>query len=328
MIKHGNKILLVATMLLFALSCTDEVDDDVDDGNWIRKSSFEGVGRSGAVAFVVGDKAYVGLGYDGDDYLVDFWSYDPDQNFWQRVADFPGEGRTSAVAFSIGNKGYVGTGYDGIYKLKDFWEYNASTNSWQQIQDFGGSARINSIAFSANDKGYVGTGYDGNYLKDFWEYDPSTGNWEQIVSLKGEKRESGLAMTIDGQVFVGTGTNNGLYETDFWQFDPSNIDWIEKTELDDDDDYEIIRSNAVSFSVGEYGYTVTGSYSSNLTTTWQYDPGLDTWSEKTSFEGSAREEAVAFTVKGRAYVALGKNGSSRYDDIWEFDPTQELDEDD
>ncbi|MEL7005628.1 MAG: galactose oxidase, partial [Bacteroidota bacterium] len=80
-------LLLVAAGLV---ACGgDDSDDVVEDGNWIRRSSFEGVGRSGGISFVIGDRAYVGLGYDGDDYLTDFWSYNATDDFWQRADSFP-----------------------------------------------------------------------------------------------------------------------------------------------------------------------------------------------------------------------------------------------
>jgi len=323
----GMAALLISTLLM---SCVDNDDDEsaVEDGNWIKRSSFEGVARSGAVAFVVGDKAYVGLGYDGDDYLTDFWSYDPEKNFWQEVASFPGVGRSGAVAFAAAGKGYVGTGYDGDDELKDFWSYNPDTDSWEQVEDYGGSARIHAVAFSSNDKGYVGTGFDGNYLKDIWEYSPESNTWGQVVSVKGEKRYEAVAFEADGNIYLGTGTNNGIYQTDFWAFDGSNIDWVQMEDLETDDDYTVIRQSAVAFSLGEFGYITTGTSGSNLSTTWEYDPVLDTWDEKTAFEGSARQGAVAFTVNDRAFVALGSSSSSRFDDVWEFKPLEEYDEED
>ena len=64
-------------------SCLNDDDDEDLVGNWIKSSDFEGVTRSGAVSFTIGELAYVGLGFDGDDYLQDFWSYDPGSNFWR-----------------------------------------------------------------------------------------------------------------------------------------------------------------------------------------------------------------------------------------------------
>ena len=100
-----------------------ESDDDSDSdyvGNWIELSDFEGLPRTDAVAFTIGNKAYLGTGYDGTDRLKDFWEYDPLVNQWTKKTDFPGAARNGAVGFGTNSKGYIGTGFDGVDKLNDF----------------------------------------------------------------------------------------------------------------------------------------------------------------------------------------------------------------
>lgn len=331
--KWGLGIMLVTILVM--TSCNDDSDDtEVTDGNWMELSDYEGNTRSSAVAFVLGDKAYVGTGYNGaeDEYNSDFWSYDPILNYWSSISDFPGPARSSAIAFTIGNKGYIGTGYDGLDNLKDFWEYDATNDTWTQLADFPGTARRGAIGFSIDGYGYVGTGYDGSDTKDFYRYNPSLNSWVQIPSIGGSKRTDATAFIIDGIAYIGTGTHNGAYEYDFWSFDPSLLEnekfpWVEKTSLDDEDyDYsDVIRQGTVSFVNEDYGYIATGSNGSIISTVWEYDPIYDTWSEKTSFEGTARTDAVGFSINNRMFVATGRNSSSYFDDIWELDPntTQE-----
>ena len=328
------KTMMQACLLLcavFLIGCDDDSEDDSVIGNYIKRSDFEGVARSGAINFQIGAKAYVGLGYDGDDYLSDFWEYDPDLNFWKRLADFPGVSRTNAVAFATNNKGYIGTGYDGSDELKDFWEYDPTSNTWTQVASFGGSARYGAVAFGVNNKGYVGTGYDGNFLKDFWEYDPSANAWNQIVSIPGSKREEAVAFVIDGLAYVGTGSNNGVHVQDFWEFNPTTGVWTQKQDLDEDDDYRIDRSSGVAFAMNGFGYVGLGSFFSHLGDFWEYDPVTDTWVEKTNLideAASSRSDAVAFAIGNRAFLATGRNGSIRFDDMWEFVPSEDFDEDD
>jgi len=152
---------------------------------WTKKADFPGNTQIDAVGFSIGNKGYIGMGWDGFDYsgnlpLSDFWEWDQATNVWTRKADFEGTMRSAAVGFSIGNKGYIGTGWGGFdyYSssppLRDFWEWDQATNVWTKKADFEGNARSGAVGFSIGDKGYIGMGGDGNSnLKDFWEYDPN-----------------------------------------------------------------------------------------------------------------------------------------------------------
>ncbi|MFN7117672.1 MAG: Kelch repeat-containing protein [Saprospiraceae bacterium] len=311
---------------------SDEEDETL--GNWIRRSDFEGIPRSNAVSFTIGNYAYVGLGYDGEDDLRDFWRYDPALDFWQRVDSFPGVPRRAAVAFSIGNKGYIGTGYNRdlpVEELNDFWEFDPAApagQQWTRKADFMGTARYNAVGFAINNKGYIGTGYDGNWLKDFYEYDPANNKWTQIVSLGGAKREEAVAFLLNNKAYVTTGRNNGSYVYDLWEFDPATMQWTEKTNIDEDDDYAVYRSGAVAAGMNGLGYIMTGSNGTSLGSVWEYDAAADVWEEKTGLEGTVRINAVSFVINGRMFVTTGNAGGTRLDDLWEFKPMDEYNEDD
>lgn len=331
--------LMAGSLSLVSLvSCEKDTSSSSDlVGNWTRRSEFEGVGRTEAVSFVIGSKVYVGGGFDGTNRLQDFWAFDQSTGTWLRIADFPGVARNSAVAFTASGKGYVGTGYDeNDNKLKDFWQYDPTTNAWTQVADFGGTARYNAVAFAIDDYGYVGTGYDGNYLKDMWKYDPTLNSWTQVASLTGSKRSEAVAFVYNNKGYVVTGLNNGSYLTDFWSYDPSTNSWTEKRKIADvsdesyDDDYDdyIKRSNATVFVMGDKAYLSSGSRSGIISSTWEYDITNDVWTERTGFEGTAREGLLSFTIDNRGYIVTGNNSSYRFDDLWEFFPTAEQDDDD
>lgn len=331
--KRLNRFFIALAVLLAA--CNDTIESDSEDGNWVKQSDFEGVTRSGAFSFTIGDFAYVGLGFDGDDYVTDFWRYDADRNFWEEMAEFPGEGRISAAAFSVDGKGYVGTGYNGdleVEELQDFWEYDPDANTWTEIAPFGGGARYSSVAFTLNGRGYVGTGFDGNYLKDFWAYDPVTNEWTQTISLFGSKREGAVAFVVDGVAYVGSGRNNGQYLFDFWSFRPEEDTWVDLSLDSDDDDYDLFASalaryDAVSFVSEGKAYIATGLADAFLSSVYSYDPALNLWEDEyTLFEGVSRSDAVAFSINDVGYIATGRSVSLRHDDIWSFDPEAEYDE--
>jgi N-acetylneuraminic acid mutarotase len=313
----------IAVFLIMALinACSSSDGDDSSSllGEWYKKSDFEGVGRSGAVVITIGDKAYMGTGYDGTKWLKDWWEYDAERDFWLRKADFPGTARSAAVAFTVNGRGYVGTGYDGSNHLRDFWEYDPETNIWEQINDFDGTARYGAVAFTIDNRGFIGTGYDGNYLKDIWEYIPDTDSWAQRVSVGGSKRVNAFALAINGKAYVGGGKNNGVLQQDLWEYDPINDSWNAKTDLDEDDN-TIARELAATFVINGYGYIAVGTVSGIDAQVWEYDATNDAWTQKTSFEGPVREGCIGFAIDGKGYLSTGRAGSLRYDDIWLFDP--------
>ncbi len=319
-------------VLLLLSCCTDpSTTDETLMGEWYKKSSYEGVARSGAVGFVIDGKAYVGTGYDGNVWLRDFYQYDADKNNWYKKADFPGPARSAAVAFAVNGRGYVGTGYDGTNYLKDFYEYDPSADTWTQVADFEGTARFQAAAFAIDNLGYVGTGYDGNYLKDLYAFDPSTNTWTQKASYSGDKLINAFSFSIDGRGYIGGGTNNGVLNQELWEYDPLNDLWQEKNDLMEDDDdedendegYAIARSLAGTFVISGKAYICLGTRGTLDATMWEYNPSLDGWTELTSFEGSLREAPVGFAIGDRGYVGTGRNSNARYDDLWQFDPAAE-----
>ncbi len=148
-------------------------------------------GRAHAIAFVIGDSAYVGLGINpNESALRDLYQFTPPTNenpmgSWTFHSFFPGSQREDAVVVVIGNKAYMGTG-DSFSEgsLKDWWEFNpAEPPFWKEKTPFKGVERSNAVAFSINDKAYVGTGerkvlsdnglsFSTEVLKDFWKYIP------------------------------------------------------------------------------------------------------------------------------------------------------------
>ena len=102
----------VLSATLLCGSCMD--DDEYTQGVWRRMSDFDGVARSGASSFTIGNNGYICCGYRGSnkDYLKDLWMYDIAGNYWTQCADMPDEavGRHKTASFALNGKGYVTTG--------------------------------------------------------------------------------------------------------------------------------------------------------------------------------------------------------------------------
>ncbi len=324
--------------IVMGLGFTGCSSDDEDDlvGNWIERGAFEGFPRSDAVAFTIGNNAYIGTGYNGNENerLKDFWKYDAEKDYWSQVASLPGVARNGAVAFGTDTKGYVGTGYDGTNRLDDFFAYDPTLNQWSSVAPFAGSARYGAVAFAINNKGYVGTGYDGNVLKDFWEYNPENDAWTQRVSVAGSKRRDATTFVMNGKGYIVTGVDNGQYVKDFNYYIPEEDRWETLNAIADvsddsfDDDYNMVGINKVAFTLNGKAYITTGGPGYPGNTTWEYNLITDRWIEKTNFEGSNRYEAVAFTINNQPFVATGRSSGYYLDDVWTFDPDAEYEEND
>jgi N-acetylneuraminic acid mutarotase len=198
--KNVVKGLFVLSLIAFlgTLGCNKDSSTEEDLGNWITSATFDGVARSKASSFVIGNKGYIGCGYDGDNYLNDFWEFDIEGGYWVQKANFPGTERGSATSFSIGTSGYIGTGYDGTEELNDFYKYDNITNTWTQIANFGqNKVRRSAVGFSSDTYGYVGCGYDGTTdKKDFWRYDPVANAWTELFGLNENEQNEFIDLII------------------------------------------------------------------------------------------------------------------------------------
>lgn len=190
--------------------------------NWFNmplNAVFSGAERTGAVSFVIGSKAYVGLGNSAGGYLKDFYMFNPATTKWTKIADLPGAGRQDACAFVLNGKAFVGTGYNGSY-LSDMWQYDPATNAWTRIADLPAAGRDDAVAFAFDKRGYVGTGWNQNVpsriLEDFWEYNPQSNGWTASVVFNGA-RYGAIAWTSGNTAYVGCGNDNATDLNDIWK---------------------------------------------------------------------------------------------------------------
>jgi len=292
---------------------------------WVQKANFGGTPRSGVVSLTIGNKGYMGTGYDGSLYQ-DFWQYDPSTDSWTQEATFPGTARFVAVGFyfSVGTKGYIGTGWNGsgYYDQSDFWEYDQSTNVWTQKANFGGGQRNGAVGFSIGNKGYIGTGFNITdspiyYHKDFWEYDPATDVWTRKANLGGAGRQTATGFSIGLKGYIGLGTDGSNMFQDFWEYDQAGDTWTQKSNFP-----ATGRQWATAFSIGTKGYMGTGgTYSGGpfYNDLWEWDQTTDVWIQRANFRGTARTLASGFAIGGKAYLGTGYDGSFQ-NDFWQYTP--------
>lgn len=152
------------------------------NNQWIQRANFPGGVRYQMLSFVVGNKAYVGMGTDQNIFKKDVYCYDPGANNWQSIAPFPAYERGSASTFTLEERGFVCLGNNGGL-LTDLIEYNPKTDTWTLRAAYGGSGRKSAVSFVIDGKAYVGTGKGNSGKKASWYvYAPS--NYAALEELE------------------------------------------------------------------------------------------------------------------------------------------------
>jgi N-acetylneuraminic acid mutarotase len=212
---------------------------DPVQNNWLRKKDFPKKRRVDASAFVIQDKAYIGLGYD-EGYCKDVYQFDPIKDAWIRVADFGGGPVSASIGISTGTRGFF-VGGDYMSDNKKFvYEYVQQTNSWQKRKDFPGSARYFLAGCGIDTDRFIvgcgGTEGGQTRFRDFFLYNISTDDWTPLpdypIGNLGNARPSGG--NSNGKIFLGTGFNgnylNGWNVFEYYfQVRPDSGDYNEKS---------------------------------------------------------------------------------------------------
>ncbi|TAL62067.1 MAG: T9SS type B sorting domain-containing protein [Bacteroidetes bacterium] len=308
---------------LFIACCLLPTGCLLAQGTWVQKASLPASGRLTAVAFSIGTKGYLGLGYGGG-YHSDFWEYDPVSDSWTQKANFGGGAHNFSVGFSIGTKGYVGTGTDvSNNTVDDFWEYDPGSNLWTQKANVGGGPRVCAAGFSVGGYGFIGTGQDitSSYMQDLWRYDPTSNSWTQMNNFLGPARSDidRAVFVIGNKAYWGSGMASALYN-DLWEYDYATNSWVQKATLPASG-----RRGAVGFSVCNKGFIGCGTndlLATDYNDFWMYDPVANSWSVVTPFPGGPRLDLPSCVINNKAYIGTGAHntfpGYLTYKDWWEF----------
>ncbi len=290
--------------------------------------------RSHAVSFVIGDTAYIGTGDGGSATLTDFWKYVPATKEWTQIADFPGFRRQQAVAFVLEGKGYVGTGRSGTTLFDDFYRYDPVTNSWDTVANFGGGDRRNAVVFVVDGKAYVGTGYTNsnspslsNATNDLWEYNSTTDQWTEKNNKIPGVRGDAMAFAVEGKGYIAGG--NGDAPKNIYEYDPITDTYTIGAKFD----AMYAREDGVAFVLNGKAYIGLGiKIASQATDFFIFEPKFRTvvspsaqLNQTEDAFGDATEDnrtgAIAFVIRGKAFVGLGGHvttGTAQKRDFWSF----------
>lgn len=204
---YPNKDYLLDFWQFDPTKTTIGVNGETLHGEWTEVNGYGGGKRAGAVAFVVGNKAYIGTGMNSSSTSVtDFWMFDP--NFDPNIVSSPWIKKRSL------NNSNPDEDYDDDYQYL---------------------ARSYGVAFtmlvSGVPHGHIALG-SGN--STVWEYDHENDLWTQRTSFynnsNGQQARSGsvaFSFPETGRAFVGLGLyGTGAWMDDLWEFFPLEEDYI------------------------------------------------------------------------------------------------------
>lgn len=151
-------------------------------------------------------------------------------------------------------------------------------------------------------------------------------NWTKLDDFDGVGRLGAFSFVINNKGYVGTGvSNNGQKLKDFWEYDPVTDFWEQKQDASG-----IPRVFAVGFAIGNKGYMGAGDIGSsgNFVSSndfYEYDPVMNVWTIKQNIGSTGRQNATAFVIGSKAYVALGYRDDYIYDHtVYEYDPSTDI----
>ncbi len=192
---------------------TDIWEYDPEERKWGQfAKEFTGEGRTGAVAFSIGQYAYIGLGRGtkNDAVLPDFYIFDPQKiissvlefNQPKESQRFPGnimDGATTIVTddyvYIVG--GLTESGYSNkLYRVSRENETTVDIK-WKELSNLPTQGRAFGAGFSINGIVYYGTGEDADQtLSDFYKYNPYQGEWIRCADFKNENLSTGITRAV------------------------------------------------------------------------------------------------------------------------------------
>ena len=222
---------------------------------------------------------------------------------------------------SIGSKAYIIPGFTpGSYfetaPKTDFFEYDPATDTWTKKANLPSFNVSYSLAFSINGKGYFALS-DG-----IWVYDPAIDTWIKKLTFPAgiSSFVTGFSIGNKGYFSFGNGSPNQL-----WEYDPATDTWVQKASFPGTTSLSYFDAHS-GFVIGNKGYIAKKGDTdpSNKNDLWEYDPALDTWTQKASFGGNINISSNGFGIAGKGYIAtaLSVVPDLPYTEMhfWQFDP--------
>lgn len=204
---------------------------------WDQSGNIPITPRVNGTACATQHGVFLGLGYAGgsvndkDNYLHDWWCYDPQNEQWTRLADIPVSEAVSSVSWTDNQYVWVGFGFHGFSNA--VWRYDIQANTWtEQAQSGSLPDRATSpVAAQCNGRYFAGTGFRRYSRSGWWEWF-NDGHWEGRAAVPGSGRHNAVSAGTDKHVWVmggwhyGDSLTTGFHYDDILRYTPDSNRWV------------------------------------------------------------------------------------------------------
>ena len=273
--------------------------------------------RASAAACACLGKGYVFAGRNATKTPQnDIWEYNPTLNKWTSISGFTGKARVKPTLCADDTALYMGLGFSGeqVYVdscyLHDWWRYSPATGKWTRLTDCPYPNINAAVAYHVGSRIYVIYGSSKGFSRDIYWYDIPSNTWNKHED-DGHRALSGFGgcgAIGQGRCFYGTGLNTGNLK-DWYEADLSSDSWQKRTSLPGKG-----RELSACCAAGDYIYVFGGRHFAGEYTGGEvfesmlrYDIGDDEWQYCGTMPYGRSENAIAFSIGGKAYFGLGED---------------------
>ena len=147
--------------------------------------------------------------------------------------------------------------------------------------------------------------------------------WFQTDSINGAPRSVASSFVVNGEAYAIGGLDENGFRRKMYSYSDFQDDWDDELSIGGINGDGLARGSACAFSIDNKGYICLGQGDSQAfkKDVWEFDPVTNVWTQKADFSGSARRQAVAFTISNIAYVGTGIDATGRKKDMYKYDPS-------
>ena len=150
----------------------------------------------------------------------------------------------------------------------------------------------------------------------------SQNQWVIKDSINGDPRSVASSFVVAGEGYAACGLDAGGFRRKIYSYTYWQDDWDNEESLGGENGAGLNRGSATGFAINDKGYICLGQGDTNpfFNDLWEMDPTTNIWTQKASFIGSPRRQAIGFTIDSLAYVGLGIDASGFTKDMYKYSP--------